>query len=82
VGGQRNWVSAKKHENTANWDNLVPETWDEDDLFSSIKIAMLSRRMFLTAKGYIGLGPSVRNFGDKVCVLFGGQMLYILCENG
>jgi len=40
------------------------------------------RRLFLFNKDYIGLGPNVMQPGDQLCILFGGQQLYILRPRG
>ena len=40
------------------------------------------RRLFLFGDDYIGLGPNVMQPGDQLCILFGGQQLYILRAKG
>ncbi|OCK78033.1 hypothetical protein K432DRAFT_281275, partial [Lepidopterella palustris CBS 459.81] len=40
-----------------------------------------SRRFFFTPDGYFGLGPSTIEPGDLVCILYGGDIPYILREN-
>lgn len=40
------------------------------------------RRMFRTADGRLGLAPSLARVGDCVCVLFGGDVPYILRNMG
>ncbi|KAH8723330.1 hypothetical protein GQ44DRAFT_804442 [Phaeosphaeriaceae sp. PMI808] len=35
------------------------------------------RRIFLTANGYIGLGPAAMEVEDQVCVLFGSNVPYV-----
>jgi hypothetical protein len=37
-----------------------------------------SRRFFTTEKGYMGIGPPVVQTGDITCVLFGGEVPYVL----
>lgn len=37
-----------------------------------------NRRLIVTSKGYIGLGPSALREGDQVCVLFGGIVPFTL----
>jgi len=37
-----------------------------------------SRRFFMTEKGYMGIGPTHCANGDIVCVLFGGELPYVL----
>ena len=36
------------------------------------------RRLFVTRKGYLGLGPEALREGDLVCILSGGPVPYIL----
>ncbi|OCL11408.1 hypothetical protein AOQ84DRAFT_269871, partial [Glonium stellatum] len=36
------------------------------------------RRVLYTKMGYMGIGPAACEIGDIVCVLFGGQVLYVL----
>jgi hypothetical protein len=40
------------------------------------------RLLFITTKGYIGLGPGTMYPGDLVCILFGGITPFILRANG
>jgi hypothetical protein len=42
------------------------------------KRAAFGRRMFTTSRGFMGLGPSDARIDDQVCLLFGGQVLYVL----
>jgi hypothetical protein len=37
-----------------------------------------NRSLFITLKGYMGLGPSPLQLGDIVCILFGGIVPFIL----
>ncbi|KAF2735902.1 hypothetical protein EJ04DRAFT_434201 [Polyplosphaeria fusca] len=46
-----------------------------------MKSSTFGRRFFLTKRGFMGLGPAATTLGDSVCVLFGGQVLYVLREN-
>jgi hypothetical protein len=36
------------------------------------------RRFFITEKGYIGMGPDSLQLGDRVCILYGGKVPFIL----
>ena len=45
-----------------------------------IKQTTFGRRLFETEAGLIGLGAAATDVGDSVCVLFGGQVLYLLRE--
>ena len=40
-----------------------------------------NRRFFISEKGYIGLAPSNAAPGDKIAVLFGGKVPYVLRRN-
>jgi len=43
-----------------------------------VKHTTFGRRLFQTDGGLIGLGAADTTVGDRVCVLFGGQVLYLL----
>jgi hypothetical protein len=49
---------------------------------SRFQIGVLSgfrgRKYFVTSQGYMGIGPSFMQPGDKVCLLFGGATPYII----
>jgi len=49
--------------------------------FSAHRMAQ-NRVLFRTAKGYVGLGPLVTRPNDIVCLLFGGNVPYILRPMG
>lgn len=40
------------------------------------------RRLFLFGSDHVGLGPNVMLPGDQLCILFGGQQLYVLRPKG
>ncbi|KAL8916279.1 MAG: hypothetical protein Q9208_008608 [Pyrenodesmia sp. 3 TL-2023] len=42
------------------------------------RIICHSRRVYMTQKGFLGIGPKIMKNGDEVCVLFGGRVPYIL----
>jgi hypothetical protein len=46
-----------------------------------VKAMTFGRRLFQTSRGFIGLGPAACNLNDNVCVLLGGQVLYVLREH-
>jgi hypothetical protein len=48
---------------------------------SSIVLATDRRRFIRTEKGYMGLAPAAAAMRDKICVLFGGQVLCVLRQN-
>jgi hypothetical protein len=43
-----------------------------------LKRATESRRFFVSTKGYVGLAPFHAEAGDLICILFGGQIPFIL----
>ncbi|KAI0198010.1 heterokaryon incompatibility protein-domain-containing protein [Astrocystis sublimbata] len=47
-------------------------------LLDDLVCTTVGRRLFRTAKGYVGLGPAAAKAGDSVCVLMGGRLLYCL----
>ncbi|KAI8942843.1 hypothetical protein NX059_000883 [Plenodomus lindquistii] len=47
-------------------------------LFTDIGDATFGRRFCTTDCGYMGLAPAAAQVGDKVCVFFGGQVLYVI----
>ncbi len=47
-----------------------------------VRRMILGRSVFTTFKGRRGAGRKLLRKGDKVCVLFGGDVLYILREKG
>jgi len=53
-----------------------PSTFDE-----SVFISICCRRFIITEKGYIGLAPAKTEPGDRIAVLFGGRVPYILRQN-
>jgi len=44
--------------------------------------ACMNRRFFVTRKGYMGLAPATAQKGDLVCILFGGNIPFILRRVG
>ncbi|EJT82420.1 hypothetical protein GGTG_02393 [Gaeumannomyces tritici R3-111a-1] len=50
-----------------------------DELTRSCSIG---RAFFISEKGYFGLAPSTTQLGDRVCILAGGQVPYILRQAG
>jgi hypothetical protein len=48
---------------------------------SCVMASTWNRRFFISEKGYIGLAPSNAAPGDKIAILFGGKVPYILRRN-
>ena len=46
----------------------------------AVQMATVQRKFFITCKGYIGLGPPATSPGDKIVVLFGGDVPYLIRE--
>lgn len=44
---------------------------------AAFKRAAEHRRLFLTSKGFLGLGPAAMNVNDHVCILFGANVPYV-----
>ena len=42
--------------------------------------ASTARRLFLTANGYLGTAPAKVVVGDKMCLLFGGNVPFVVRE--
>ncbi|CZR68827.1 uncharacterized protein PAC_18727 [Phialocephala subalpina] len=53
-------------------------TRKRDEMLASLRVVCWARRLFWTSNGYIGIGPPSMKRNDMVCVLGGGQVLYIL----
>ncbi|THV45125.1 hypothetical protein BGAL_0527g00020 [Botrytis galanthina] len=47
-----------------------------------LKEATKNRRLFITSKGYIGLGHQRAEKGDRLCILYGSPVPYILRPHG
>jgi hypothetical protein len=45
---------------------------------ATIRSATIRRTLFITKKGYIGLGPTKTRPGDHLCILMGGQTPFVL----
>ena len=54
------------------------ENYKRRQVHVSMRNATFGRRLFWTAEGYMGLGPAAAKVGDQICVLHGGQVLYVL----
>lgn len=53
-------------------------TADIQEYASTVRMYMSDRCLFNTEKGYSGCGRSLLQPGDKLCVLYGGYVPYIL----
>jgi hypothetical protein len=50
------------------------------NLVEAVSAAWNGRQFFMSEKGYMGLAPITTRVGDAVCILFGGQVPFILRE--
>ncbi len=81
------WDKLRRGE-SVDWDlvdrDLVDLTPEEkirrNYMLIDLKQTTFGRRLVRTRRNYIGLGPAAAKEGDKVCVFFGGQLLYVLRE--
>ncbi|KAF2732826.1 hypothetical protein EJ04DRAFT_513673, partial [Polyplosphaeria fusca] len=63
------------------YEDMLEHATDFQSLFDVVDMANLQRRPFVTAKGYLGLGPEEIRPGDTVMVFAGAQMP-IVCRDG
>jgi hypothetical protein len=75
---------------TIDWDIIDQDTNDlnarerqrQSWMLIDTKAATFGRRLFETSRGFMGLGPPGAQVGDQVCLLLGGQVLYVLRDRG
>ncbi|KAF2751035.1 hypothetical protein M011DRAFT_191332 [Sporormia fimetaria CBS 119925] len=67
------WGAESRIHATQNTGQLAATQMDH-----SIMTATLYRRMFVTERGYVGLGPALMDKGDEVYVLEGGKTPFVL----
>jgi hypothetical protein len=60
---------------TSDWNGL--KTWSNNHLARAEK-----RKLFWTGRGYLGISCRHVQAGDKVCILWGGRLPFILRERG
>ncbi|KAL8688543.1 MAG: hypothetical protein Q9218_005569 [Villophora microphyllina] len=49
-----------------------------DGFNRNARFASNNARLYLTQNGYLGLGPRMMRTGDEICVLFGGEVPFVL----
>lgn len=49
-----------------------------EEIFSWVSLWTKGRQVFVTQKGFLGLGPAEVEPGDVVCFLFGGNLPYVV----
>lgn len=57
-----------KYTDGGDWDRFLATTQD----------ICRERCFFITAKGFLGMGPRVSTIGDRVCVFYGAQVPFVL----
>lgn len=58
---------------------MTPSERDrQNSMLIDIKATTFGRRLFLTSRGYLGLGPASAEVNDEVCLFSGGQVLYVV----
>ncbi|PMD28696.1 HET-domain-containing protein [Hyaloscypha hepaticicola] len=50
------------------------------DIIEAMRKATYGRRFMWTEAGKMGLAPAAARVGDRICIFFGGQLLYVLRE--
>jgi hypothetical protein len=58
--------------------NMIKKVPAVRDIHASIVRATSGRRILVTEKGYIGLGPKCAREGDRVAILLGGSTSFVL----
>jgi hypothetical protein len=59
-------------------DLTASERQIQSEMLIDTKERTFGRRLFVTSRGFMGLGPPAAQVGDQVCLLLGGQVLYVL----
>ena len=73
-GHTMNWSYEDRRAATLSGD----ENYNRHQNRASMRNATFGRRFFWAADGYMGLGPAAAKVGDKICIFYGGQVLYVL----
>jgi len=51
---------------------------DAEQFHLDVQVCAHNRRVFVTKRGYYGIGPPITSQGDICCILFGGKTPYIV----
>jgi hypothetical protein len=63
-------------------DTLTSEEREKKaDIRTNLKTSTHYRRLLWTSNDHIGLAPSDAEIGDKICVFYGGSVLYVIRKN-
>lgn len=86
----RDWSNPDRYEGRRT--SIVNDTWigwtntEVNEKVSSLHFAIetssTGRAFFVTKQGYMGLGPPETRVGDKVCVLLGARVPFVLRPSG
>jgi hypothetical protein len=68
------WLIIEQDRNDLTATERQRQSW----MLIDIKATTFGRRLFETSRGFMGLGPPGAQVGDQVCLLLGGQVLYVL----
>jgi hypothetical protein len=47
----------------------------------AVQMATVQRKLFITRKGFMGIGPPATSHGDRIVVLFSGDVPFLLREH-
>jgi hypothetical protein len=74
------WDFLRQDRNGMTAEERQRQSW----MLVDTKMTTFGRRLFETSRGFIGLGPPAAQLDDQICLLLGGQVLYVLraCEDG
>jgi hypothetical protein len=78
--------TSKHDKRVAAWEQFVDDigfgstssNGDPDRFLEAAMNVCIGRRIFITKSGCLGLGPAAMTTGDHVCVLYGGNVPFIL----
>lgn len=75
-GNAIDWALVRRDRNTQIM--TAKEHTMQNSMMNDVKRITFGRRLYETSRGFIGIGPAAAKIGDQVCVLLGGQVLYVL----
>lgn len=68
------WELANRDRNKMSAEDRQIQSW----MLIDANVMTFGRRLFETSRGFMGLGPAAAQVDDQVCLLLGGQVLYVL----
>jgi Heterokaryon incompatibility protein (HET) len=74
------WTGDDERGGTVLLPEMVNGEYPEDIFFRSMTLhrRTVRRRLMVTTKGYLGLAPPETKTGDLICILYGGQLPFVL----